>query len=463
MMKKNLSKLVALAIAGAMVITPLPVSAAEVDSEDAAQGTTTGTGDVEGIVNKDVFKVELPTIAAGDTTFNFILDPQGLIKDTNGAAHSGATFDENAKGLYFANPQADSSVKYMASSPALTAKNKGTVDVDVTLSATANALSDTGYSIGLAPDDTFAGDKATNVYLALVSGTQTVALTDEGATITDTLDAAPADAYEVTYDTTDSKYKYGLTAAAQAADYAGFDSLDFNMTGACNTAADWAAAEAAAPTVDVAWKLEKHAESPVFTTGSAVGSINYTKGAGKTALASITSITMLRNGTAYNGYSASSFGWAAAKDTGSTITFDSVYTGFWAGDGVSSTEATVTYTDVSGDSHTATVTVNTLAVSPTFTTGSEVGTINYNAGSGPNALASITSITMMRSGTTYDGYSASSFGWAAAKDTGTTITFDSVYTNFWGVTDNVPSAEATITYTDVSGNTQTATVTVKTQ
>ncbi len=273
MMKKNLSKLVALAIAGAMVITPLPVSAAEVDSEDAAQGTTTGTGDVEGIVNKDVFKVELPTIAAGDTTFNFILDPQGLIKDTNGAAHSGATFDENAKGLYFANPQADSSVKYMASSPALTAKNKGTVDVDVTLSATANALSDTGYSIGLAPDDTFAGDKATNVYLALVSGTQTVALTDEGATITDTLDAAPADAYEVTYDTTDSKYKYGLTAAAQAADYAGFDSLDFNMTGACNTAADWAAAETAAPTVDVAWKLERHKTAP-----SAPASATFVKG-----------------------------------------------------------------------------------------------------------------------------------------------------------------------------------------
>lgn len=281
-MKKNhLFKLAALAMAGAMAIAPLPVSAAEVDSEDAAQGTTTGTGDVEGIVNKDVFKVELPTIAAGDTTFNFILDPQGLIKDTDGAAHTGATFDENAKGLYFANPQSDSTVKYMASSPALTAKNKGTLDVDVTLSAAANALSDTGYSIGLAPDDTFAGDKATNVYLALVSGDQTVALTDEGATITDTLDAAPADAYEVTYDTTDSKYKYGLTTAAQAADYAGFDSLNFNMTGACNTAADWAAAEAAAPTVDVAWTLERHYVVPESDCSAAI-TINY-KGTDPTA------------------------------------------------------------------------------------------------------------------------------------------------------------------------------------
>lgn len=276
MKRKNLSKFVALALAGAMMIAPLPVSAAEIDSEDAAQGSTSGDGNVEGIVNKDVFKVELPTIPDddSDTTFDFILDPQGLIKDTNGTAHTGATFDENAKGLYFANPQSDNSIKYMGSSPALTAKNKGTTDVDVTLTAAAKALSGSGYTIGLSEDETFAGDKSTSVYLALVSGDQTAALTKDGATITHTLNAAPEDAYEVTYNTTDSKYEYGLTAAAQAADYTGFDSLDFNMTGACNTAADWAAAEAAAPSVDVAWELERHYVVPVFD-GSSNISISY--------------------------------------------------------------------------------------------------------------------------------------------------------------------------------------------
>lgn len=279
MKRKNLSKFVAIALAGAMMIAPLPVSAAEIDSEDAAQGTTSGDGNVEGIVNKDVFKVELPTIPAdnSDTTFDFILDPQGLIKDTNGAAHTGDTFDENAKGVYFANPQDGGGNKYMASSPALTAKNKGTTDVDVTLTATAKALSDSGYAIGLSEDDTFTDDKSTSVYLALVSGDQTAALTKDGATITDTLNAAPADAYEVTYNSTDNKYVYGLTAAAQAADYTGFDSLDFNLTGACNTNADWAAAKDAAPSVDVAWELEKHFE-PMETDGSLDAVIPY-KGA----------------------------------------------------------------------------------------------------------------------------------------------------------------------------------------
>lgn len=276
MKRKNLSKFVALALAGAMMIAPLPVSAAEIDSEDAAQGSTSGDGNVEGIVNKDVFKVELPTIPddGSDTTFDFILDPQGLIKDTNGAAHTGDTFDENAKGLYFANPQDGGGNKYMASSPALTAKNKGTTDVDVTLTATANTLSDSGYTIGLSEDETFTGDKSTSIYLALVSGDQTAALTKDGATITNTLSAAPEDAYEVTYDNTNSNYVYGLTAAAQAADYTGFDSLDFNMTGACNTAADWAVAKDATPGVDVAWELERHFV-PMETDGSVDAVIPY--------------------------------------------------------------------------------------------------------------------------------------------------------------------------------------------
>lgn len=292
MKRKNLSKFVALAMAGAMMIVPIPASAAEVDSEDAAQGTTTGTGDVEGIVNKDVFKVELPTVATGDTTFNFILDPQGLIKDTNGTAYTNATFAPDAKGLYFANAKDDGSTEYKASSPALSAKNKGTTDVDVTLTAAAKDLSGTGYSIGLSDSDAFA-DKSTSVYLAMVSGSQTAPLTKTGAKITSTLNAAPADAYEVTYNSTDSKYEYGLTAAAQAAGYTGFDSLDFNLVGACNTNADWASAKDATPGVDVAWELERHYIVPVFDGSSnisitykgadpAVGSLMFTKPDGTT-------------------------------------------------------------------------------------------------------------------------------------------------------------------------------------
>ncbi|MCM1157849.1 MAG: hypothetical protein NC300_09515 [Bacteroidales bacterium] len=277
MKRTSLTKFMALALTGAMLIAPLSVSATEVDDETAAKGDITGAGNVEGIVNKDVFKVVLPTVATGDTTFNFILDPQGLIKDTNGEKYTNATFDVAAKGLYFANPQTDGSTKYMASSPALTAINKGTVAVDVTLTAAAQDLTaaDSSYTIGLAADDTFADDKTTSVYLALKSGSQTAALSSDGATITDSLDAAPSDAYAVTYDSTNSKYEYGLTDAAKAADYAGFDSLDFNLSGACNTAADWAAAKDATPGVQVTWTLTKHFEAPV-TDGTVDIAIPYT-------------------------------------------------------------------------------------------------------------------------------------------------------------------------------------------
>ena len=282
-MVKSFKKFVAVATACALIMTPLSANA---EGETSAEGSTTGSSQIEGIINKDIFSVVLPTIADGDTTFDFIIDPQGLIAATSNAAYANATFSDADKALFFKND----TDKYSSTSNSLTAVNKGTGVVDVTLSATADALKDdtAGYSIQLADSASFASSNTTtSLYLALASGSDTVALTEDGASISTSLEAAPADAYEVKYE--NGAYSYGLTDAAQAADYTGFDSLDFNLTGACNTNADWTAAKDATPTVEVIWALKKHyddinitklasSSAPItVTTGGEVTSATYVK------------------------------------------------------------------------------------------------------------------------------------------------------------------------------------------
>lgn len=97
---------------------------------------------------------------------------------------------------------------------------------------------------------------------------------------------------------------------------------------------------------------------------------------------------------------------------------------------------------------------------PTFTTGSSVGTISYTVGSGNDALASISSITLKNGSKAYDGYNANGSKWAKATDTAGTITFDTKFIAYYAAND---TAEATVTYVTKGGATKTATVTVTTK
>lgn len=207
--------------------------------------------------------------------------------------------------------------------------------------------------------------------------------------------------------------------------------------------------------------------NPVFRTGSEVGTIKYKVGTGNDAVDTITSITMDYNGTLYDGYNALGKTWAAATDENGMITFSSVYISNYTQiyPDEMSREATVTYTTVGGDSKTATVNVRLqkpAATSPSFTAGTEVGVINYVAGTGDDAVASITSIVMDYSGTPYDGYNELAGTWAAATDVNGKITLPAQYMqNFLTKYPSDTTREATITYVTSGGETKTATVNVK--
>ncbi len=112
-------------------------------------------------------------------------------------------------------------------------------------------------------------------------------------------------------------------------------------------------------TVNVRLKEQEIIKSPVFTTGSGIGTISYTSGTGNDALGSITKIEMDNKGKVYDGYNANGNLWAAATDSNGLITLQSkfitYYTTSYASD--ATRPATVTYVTSGGETKTAIVDV----------------------------------------------------------------------------------------------------------
>lgn len=248
---KNYKRIMAFGLAATMVMGSSMVVCAE-----GGSGSTTGDGELEGTVSTDVVSVVLPSIAVDDTTFDFILDPEGLIAAT-GAARYSATFGTGT--LFFANTNEDGDVTgYSNASDALTVINKSSIPVDVSLSA---AVTD-ATGITLTDDSTFADDTSASVYLAITDGTNTVPITDAGASVSTQIDAAPTGSYEVQWNSTDEKYEFVLADEANTE----FAEYSFQLTGASNTAGDWSGLEEVAPSVEVVWNVAAHSDSYLSAT-----------------------------------------------------------------------------------------------------------------------------------------------------------------------------------------------------
>lgn len=234
------------------------------------QGTVTGSGELEGTVSTDVWNVQLPTKVVGDTTYDFILDPEGLIEETEAARYSGATFTGDT-GMFFANVSggdvsggdvSGGDVSYSPTSDAKTIINKSSYAVDVTVTATVKAAVDSEHAVTLSEDNTFANDKTTSIYLALTDGTNTgvVKTSTKVATISSTIGAAPDGSYVYAYENDEYTYKLKADLSDDI-----FEGYSFQLTGACNKVADWADFEDADPQVEIVYSVAKHAETPART------------------------------------------------------------------------------------------------------------------------------------------------------------------------------------------------------
>lgn len=82
--------------------------------------SSTGTGSNEGHVDKHVISVTLPTVPANQTPFNYTVDPERLVPETNGARYGSTTFTDNAKrdGVYFLSTTGATADTYTAATVA---------------------------------------------------------------------------------------------------------------------------------------------------------------------------------------------------------------------------------------------------------------------------------------------------------------------------------------------------------
>lgn len=251
----KMKKLAAIALAGTMVLS----SAAVAFAEPAKTGTSGGAGSVEGVVTEDVYNAVLPTEST--TAYQYIVDPQELIRQTDAAKYSGATFGEGT--VFFKN----SDKAYSNTSNAEKIINKSSKPLDVTVAAKATVTTDDtegATNAALATGKTFSeGNTALEVYLGItdsVDGNAEKALTAAGAEMKAVLGAAPEGAYEYQYDETKG-YSYGLVADADKFKFAEYS---FQINGAANAAAEWKA-DTGVPAVSVTWTVDLAAAGATVT------------------------------------------------------------------------------------------------------------------------------------------------------------------------------------------------------
>lgn len=247
--------IVAVSLAVTMALGSTAVAFA--DEVTTGTGSTTGNGKLEGTVNTDVFRIDVPTIpVSGASSLEFILDPEGLIQKTNSAAYSGKTFESGAT-LFFEN--AGGATDFSATSDKMTITNMSSNNVDITLSA---KITDAA-GINLSGDKTFTDDTKPSMYLAIKTDVDEVPIVDEGAKINDEIVVSSAsDAnYEYNY-TAGTGYTYELISGKTASDFADAK-FDFQITGAANAAGDWSALANAKPAVEVTWNVALHSDGYV--------------------------------------------------------------------------------------------------------------------------------------------------------------------------------------------------------
>ena len=260
---KQFKKLIACVLAATLVLGSTTVV---FGAENSQTGSLGGGADLEGVVNREVFSVEAPTVAylpdATGSVYNFILDPEGLIEETEEGNYAGADFVTYGS-MYFQTGATEYNVK----SQEATVTNKSSVDVTVTLNATVTVPA-SNAAVTFDADGVWAAtDTSLGIYLAIegkdvnndyVTGAAIVA--NGGAVTTD---LASYGAYKVI--ATNDGYEYAIDPDLE--DSATADTYTFWLTGACNTNADWSGYDTTAnPSIELVWTVEvKGAEGEAGT------------------------------------------------------------------------------------------------------------------------------------------------------------------------------------------------------
>ncbi len=249
-------KMMALTMAGVMVLG----STMTVMGEDASSATGAGTN--TGHLDTDVVVAVLPTSDSVANIFDFTIDPEDILAKadtfTDGSTTAGASF-ANDDLVYF--KQLDSTYASTSQAVKIAAKNYVAADISVEVEVAAAAEGKT--TIPLVADET-ALNAATSpaLLLNLTVGTKTGAITSDGVKVTDKL-AAQDSNFEIKRQS-DGSYKVEPKSAVN--DWSG---LDVQLSG--KVKGGTVDSTIAAPNLTLTWTVAKHVDAYVSSTTLSVG------------------------------------------------------------------------------------------------------------------------------------------------------------------------------------------------
>lgn len=442
---KSFKKIAAVTMAATMLLgSSLMVSAA------GPTGGDTGSGSFEGYVDEtSVFSASIPTNAAN--VFNFFVDPNGLLEETDYARLAGKTADDFEAGstLYFTRTPSDTVKEFGKDSEKVTAKNMSSYEVKIEVSAFITGID----GITMADSDTIGADvQDPTLYLAIVHDTDKVAVkADEGGLLKGDIAGTP-DNFKIQYNTEKGKYEYAQKAADQLTDWATYD---FYLTGACG--GTWTDAQAeATPEIALTWKItDPNAnEAPslsktafAVTAGTAV-QIPVDLGAGEKAATGISKITFVKNGAVAD-LAAANYAFANGVLTIKTAAIDGLISA-----GAESREYTITFNDAAKTQVKFTLQTSAAPSIATTTYTIKAGTaveIPVDLGAGSKAATGISKITFVKNGASND-LAATNYTFADGVLTISATAVDGIFSA------GVASRDYTITFNDAAQTTVTITL-----
>lgn len=245
-------KVVALVLAASMAVGG-SYTAFAADNE----GGTSGTGTVEGHVEKEVLNVVLPTTEAGKSAFSYTMDPERLIQGTDAAKYE--------EGTIFPEQDVDTGV-YFLTAPKTYSNTSNTYQVinksscDVTLTVKVKGSQNTAKDISLAASNT-PSTTTPELYLGLKVGSTDQVISTTEATVSKTIAGTPGNFNIVVASEDDGTKKY---AYQEKTDASAWKAMNINMTGKVSQMD--IGTDTTAPTVDVTWSWAKAAEGATADT-----------------------------------------------------------------------------------------------------------------------------------------------------------------------------------------------------
>lgn len=240
---RKAGKWAALLLAASMVLSvSFSVSAEESEPKGSIQIDSAKVN-----IETNVYQVMMPTVSEG--AFDFILDPQGLINETDGAMYEGQRFEADST-LFFHRTDGQTEDDYSNKSDEVTITNKSSMPVEIFLDVRVEP--DSLGGIVMSEDKNFTDDMNPSLYLAVTDGEREIPVGKDGVSLHTMVDAALDGTYEYVYSSDKNEYVYQLKNNLESTV---FDEYSFRLTGAANGKGDWTGLGGVSPQIMITWRV----------------------------------------------------------------------------------------------------------------------------------------------------------------------------------------------------------------